>query len=100
MPLQPARRIDERTVLLGETSRRELEDLGLDDGRIGWILRTKVLPEPRGLRVERIHRDQELQLTERPAGLSPVGKCLQRIEALTDVTVHLTLRHHLEGEDD
>ena len=100
VPLQPARRIDQRAVLLGEAGRRQLEHFGLDARRIGRILRPEILPEPRGLGVERIHRDEEFQLAQRLADLAPVRERLQRIEALADVAVHLAVRHHLEGFDD
>ena len=45
VPLQPARRIDEGAVLLGEAGGRKLEHFRLDARRIGGILRTEILPE-------------------------------------------------------
>ena len=43
---------------------------------------------------------RNFSLLERAADLAPVGKRLQRVEALADVAVHLAVRHHLEGADD
>ncbi len=71
VPLQPARRVDQRAVLLGEAGRRELEDLGLDLRRIGRVLRAEVLPEPRRLGIQRIHHDEEFQLAQRARRLLP-----------------------------
>ena len=61
------------------------------------ILRAEILPEARGLGVQRIHHDEEFQLAQRGADLALVGERLQRVEALADVAVHLAVRHHLEG---
>ena len=91
MPLQPARRIDQRTVFLGEAGCRQLEDLGLDRSRIGRVLRAEILPEPRGLGVQRIHHDEEFQLAQAGADLALVRERLQRIEPLADVAIHLTV---------
>jgi hypothetical protein len=82
------------------SSAKQLEHFGLDGRRIGRILRTEILPEPRGLGVERIHRDQEFELAQTLSNLAPIGERLQRIEALADISSHLAVHHHLESLDD
>ena len=96
VPLQPTRGVHQRAVFLGEARRRKLEHLGLDAGRVGRVLRPEILPEMRGLGVQRVHHDQELQLAQPGADLAAVGEGLLRIEALADVAVHLAVVHHLE----
>ncbi len=100
VPLHPAGRIDQGAGLLGKAGHRQLEDFGLDLGGFGGVLRAEILPEPRGLRVQGIHHDEELQLAQGAAGLAPVREGLQRIEALADIAVHLAGVHHVEGADD
>ena len=100
VPLQPARRIDERAVLFGEAGGRKLEHLRLDRGRIGRIVRTEILPEARRLRVERVHHHEVFEFAESTADLALVREGLERVEALADVAVHLAVRHHLESLDD
>ena len=55
-----------------------------------------ILPEPRRLRLQRIHDDEELELGERVGDLAPVRERHQRIEALAEVAVHLAVVHQLE----
>ena len=100
MPLQPASRIDQRTVLFGEAGRRQLEDFSLDARGVGRVLRTEVFPEPGSFCIQRVDYDEEFQFAQRLSDLPSVRERLQRIEALADVAVHLAIRHHLKGADD
>ena len=65
VPLQPAAGIGQRALVLGEAGRRQLDHLGLDLRRIDVVVLAVVLPEPRRLRLQRIHDDEELELGER-----------------------------------
>ncbi len=100
VPLQPAGRVDQRAVLLGEACCRQLEDLGLDAGRVGRILRPEILPEAGGLRIQRVHDDEEFQFSQCRADLAAVREGLHRVEALADIAVHLAVRHHFERAND
>lgn len=65
VPLQPARGVHHRAVLLGERGGRQAEYFGLDGARVNVVQRTVVLPEGDGLGFQRVHADHELQLGER-----------------------------------
>ena len=99
VPLQPARRIGEAP----SSSAKQVVgswNTSVAICRVGRILRPVILPEPRRLGFQRVHRDEEFQLAQRGADLALVRESLQRIEALADVAVHLALIHHLEGAQD
>lgn len=55
-----------------------------------------VLPEGRGLGVERVDGNQELQFRQRLDNLVLVRERGDRVKALANVAVDLTLVHHLE----
>ena len=74
VPLQPAAGIDQRALVLREAAGRKLEDLGLDVGRLDVIVDALVLPEPRRLRLERVHHHEELQLRQRFGDLAAIGE--------------------------
>ena len=65
MPLQPAARVDDRTVFFREAGGRQTEHFGLNLRRIDVVRLTVVLPEGRGLGIERVNGDQELQFRQR-----------------------------------
>ena len=84
MPLQPARGVGERAVLLGEAGGRQAEDFGLDLRRVDVVVLAEVAPELGRLGGQRIGDDQEFQLRERQVELVLVGRRGQRIESLAD----------------
>ncbi len=55
-----------------------------------------VLPELRGLGGQRIHDDQELQVSQAGADFPLVRRGCQRVETLGDIAVDLALFHQLE----
>ena len=71
VPLQPAAGIDERAVFLGEAGGRQTEHLGLDLAGIDVVVLAEIRQNSRGLRRQRIHDDEELQLRERRGRSSP-----------------------------
>ena len=71
----------------------------LDRRRIDVIDVAMLFPEPRALRVERIHDNEEFQLGQRVGDFLPVRERLQRVEALAEIAGHLALVHQLEGPE-
>ncbi len=55
-----------------------------------------VFPEPCGLCVERVHRDEPLQVRQRLGVLVPVREGKKWVEALADVAIDLAGIHQLE----
>ena len=96
MPLQPAARIGQGSVVFRKAGRGQLDDFGLDRRRIDIIDVAMLFPEPRGLCVERIHDDEKFQLRQRVGNFLPVRERLQRVKSLAEVARHLALVHQLE----
>ena len=96
VPLQPARTVDQRTILLGKTGGRQTEDFGLDIGRVHVVVLAVVLPELRGFGGQRVHDHHELEFGHAATDLVLVWVGCQRVEALTDEAIHLALGHQVE----
>src|SRR4026208_2576799 len=56
-----------------------------------------VFPEPRRFGLERIDGDEEFQLRQRGRDLLAVGESKQRVEALAEIPIQLSLEHEVEG---
>ena len=84
LPLQPAGRVGERPVLLGEIGGGEEEDLGLDLRRLGAAVFSRCSPEDGGLRLHVLDNDHPLQLGERRHHLLRVGPEPHRVHAEGD----------------
>ena len=84
VPLQPPAGIDERACIFGKAGRWQLDHLGADLRRIDVVELAVVLPEPRSLRLQRIHDDEELELRQRRRHFRAVRERQQRVEALAE----------------
>ena len=94
LPLQPARRVGEGAVLLGEARAGELEDFGLDLRRrnSAELLRLLVVPEGGGLDRVVLADHHPLELGERVDHLRAVGPDADRVHAEGDETLRPGLR--------
>ena len=95
VPLQPAARISDRTVLFGEAGGREAEDFGLDICRTHVVHFAVVLPEIRRLGHQRIDHHQIFKLRQRAGGFVFIRERRQRVKSLHHVAVDFALGHQL-----
>ena len=95
VPLQPARRIHNRTGFFGKTRRGQAEHFGLDVGRVHIVRIAVVLPESGGFGVERIHHHHKFQLGKSLGYAVGIRERALRIKALHQQAVYLALMHQL-----
>ena len=99
VPLQPAPRVGDRTILFGEAGRRQTEDFGLNRRRVDIIRLAVVLPEGRRFGHQRVDHHHVLQLAQAADHLVFVRERSHRIEALAEISRHLAVIHHIEVLD-
>ncbi len=93
VPLQPARAVGDRTVVLGEGGGRQAEHRGLDLARVDVVELAMVLPELAGLGGQWIHDHQPLELRQSIQHLRLVREGREDVEALAEGAGHLALGH-------
>ncbi len=96
VPLQPAARVHDGTVLFSKTVRWQAEHLRHHFFCLDVVELAFIAPEVRGLGDQRVHNNQELQLGQGLGRLVLVRHRGQRIKALRKVTVDLAFVHHVE----